>query len=178
MLANVMTVQMGWFMAMCGGCVLVFGDGRGAPLRTSSWPGSTAFFLLCVLSRLLNRPTVFHVPVPRICAIPVNSGTHTSAPVQLMSDMGLTSEDVGIKINNRKILTELMGSLGIPEEKFAPTCVLIDKLEKVPVEALQSDMQELGLSTETVSTLLDLIQDASLEGPSCLSAVFGPPPRT
>ena len=38
---------------------------------------------------------------------------------------------IGIKINSRGILKEVMEKLGVPEEKFAATCVLVDKLEKV-----------------------------------------------
>eukprot|EP00667_Euglena_gracilis_P009901 EG_transcript_10079 len=85
-----------------------------------------------------------------------------AAVVKCLRDLGLSSTDVGIKINNRKVLTELMASLSVPEEKFAATCVLIDKLEKVPLEALEADMQQLGLAKETVQALLDLIQDATL----------------
>ena len=45
--------------------------------------------------------------------------------------VGLTSADVGIKVNSRGVLAEVLASLGVPPEKFAATCVLVDKLEKV-----------------------------------------------
>jgi len=86
-----------------------------------------------------------------------------AAVVQCLRDLGLSSTDVGIKVNNRKILTELMASLAVPEEKFAATCVLVDKLEKVPLDDLEADMRDLGLSRETVSSLLALINDASID---------------
>lgn len=37
----------------------------------------------------------------------------------------------GIKVNSRGVLAEVMSSLGVPQDKFAATCVLVDKLEKV-----------------------------------------------
>ena len=46
-----------------------------------------------------------------------------SATVALMKEMGLGAEDVGIKINSRKILTGLMMKYDIPEANWAPTCV-------------------------------------------------------
>jgi len=46
---------------------------------------------------------------------------------------GLSSDDVGIKVNSRGVIGEVLGSLGVPEEKFAATCVLVDKLEKVGI---------------------------------------------
>jgi histidyl-tRNA synthetase len=79
--------------------------------------------------------------------------------------MGITSSDVGIKINSRKILTGLMAALGVPEDKFAPTCVLIDKLEKVPLDAIQGDLEALGLTREIVLELVDSLQ---VRHPFCL----------
>ena len=81
-----------------------------------------------------------------------------SAIVTSFKDMGIGPEDVGIKINSRKILTGLMGSLGVPEDKFAPTCVLIDKLEKIPLDAIQGDLKELGLTREVVEELVSSLQ--------------------
>lgn len=37
----------------------------------------------------------------------------------------------GIKVNSRGVLGEVLAALGVPESKFAATCVLVDKLEKV-----------------------------------------------
>ena len=38
---------------------------------------------------------------------------------------------IGIKVNSRGVLGEVLAALGVPAEKFAATCVLVDKLEKV-----------------------------------------------
>ena len=54
-----------------------------------------------------------------------------SAMVTFFQNVGLSSEDVGIKVNSRMVIGEVLTELGIPEEKFAATCVLVDKLEKV-----------------------------------------------
>jgi len=54
-----------------------------------------------------------------------------SAMVAFFENVGLTSDDVGIKVNSRMVIAEVLTSLNVPEEKFAATCVLVDKLEKV-----------------------------------------------
>ena len=54
-----------------------------------------------------------------------------SAMVTFFERVGITSDDVGIKVNSRLVIGEVLAELGIPEEKFAATCVLVDKLEKV-----------------------------------------------
>lgn len=66
---------------------------------------------------------------------------------------------MGIKINSRKILLGLLTKLGVPEDNFAATCVLIDKLEKVPLEAVQSELNSLGLTPEIVN---DLVQSLAM----------------
>jgi histidyl-tRNA synthetase len=53
-----------------------------------------------------------------------------SAAVSFLKSVGLTAADVGIKLSTRAVLSELFGSLGVPAEKFASTCVLVDKLDK------------------------------------------------
>ena len=59
-----------------------------------------------------------------------------SAMVTFFKRVGLTSDDVGIKVNSRGVIGEVLGGLGVPEEKFAATCVLVDKLEKVSWDSM------------------------------------------
>lgn len=87
-----------------------------------------------------------------------------SAMVSFFQSVGLTSDDVGIKVNSRLVISEVLAELQIPPEKFAPTCVLIDKLEKVPLDAIQSDLEELGLERSVVERLLTVMSgDNSLD---------------
>ena len=51
-----------------------------------------------------------------------------SAAVSFMRSVGLTASDVGIKLSTRTVLSEILSSIGVPDEKFASTCVLVDKL--------------------------------------------------
>jgi len=43
---------------------------------------------------------------------------------------------------------EVARSIGVPDDKFAATCVLVDKLDKVKIEDIQGDMEALGLEKE------------------------------
>mmetsp|Transcript_19813 Transcript_19813/g.28042 ORF Transcript_19813/g.28042 Transcript_19813/m.28042 type:complete len:507 (+) Transcript_19813:129-1649(+) len=87
-----------------------------------------------------------------------------SAMVTFFENVGITSEDVGIKVNSRLVIGEVLTELGIPEEKFAATCVLVDKLEKVPIDAIQGDLEELGLDKSVVEKLLDVLTNKSIDG--------------
>jgi len=85
------------------------------------------------------------------------------AMVTFFQRVGLSSEDVGIKVNSRLVISEVLTELGIPEDLFAATCVLVDKLEKVPIDAIQDDLNELGLEKSVVEKLLKVLTNNSLE---------------
>jgi histidyl-tRNA synthetase len=86
-----------------------------------------------------------------------------SAMVTFFRNVGLTSEDVGIKVNSRMVIGEVLTELQIPPEKFAATCVLVDKLEKVPLDAIQGDLEELGLTRAVVEKLTDILTVKSID---------------
>lgn len=87
-----------------------------------------------------------------------------SAMVTFFKNVGITSEDVGIKVNSRLVIGEILTELGIPEDKFAATCVLVDKLEKVPLDAIQGDLEELGLDRSVVEKLTEVLTVKSVDG--------------
>jgi histidyl-tRNA synthetase len=86
-----------------------------------------------------------------------------SAMVTFFKNVGLTSDDVGIKVNSRLVIGEVLTELGIPPEKFAATCVLVDKLEKVPLDAIQGDLEELGLDRSVVEKLTEVLTLGSID---------------
>lgn len=96
------------------------------------------------------------------------------AMVSFFRSVGLTSGDVGIKVSSRHVIGEVLDELGIPEDKFAATCVLIDKLEKVPLDAIRSDLAELGLSVATVERLTTVLTYDTIES---LASVLPPNSR-
>jgi histidyl-tRNA synthetase len=87
-----------------------------------------------------------------------------SAMVTFFKSVGLTSDDVGIKVNSRLVIGEVLTELGIPAEKFAATCVLVDKLEKVPLDAIQGDLEEIGLDRSVVEKLTKVLTVDSIDG--------------
>ena len=93
-----------------------------------------------------------------------------AAITTFFSRVGISSDDVGIKVNSRAVLAEVLSTLGVPDDKFAATCVLLDKLEKVPVAAVKGDMEALGLTEDMIQKLLDTMAMKDLDA---LEAVLG-----
>jgi histidyl-tRNA synthetase len=68
--------------------------------------------------------------------------------------VGLSSQDVGIKVSSRKVLQRVLAAAGVEEGKFGPVCVVVDKMEKLPKEKVVAALEELGLSTSAVDRIL------------------------
>ena len=65
--------------------------------------------------------------------------------------------NVTIKVNNRKILDEIMSSSQIPEELRNKTILILDKLEKFGLQEVKKELTELGLSETEITKLLKFI---------------------
>ena len=55
------------------------------------------------------------------------------------------------------MLSELLTSIGVPDEKFASTCVLVDKLDKLPEEEVRKALLEQGLPEDSAEKLLNTL---------------------
>ncbi len=69
---------------------------------------------------------------------------------------------MGIRVNSRGVLSELLTGMGVPEQNHAATCILIDKLPKMAVEELQSEAKELNLGEGVLQKLIEVVRNGSL----------------
>ena len=90
--------------------------------------------------------------------------TEISADAELISvlvtffeEVGLTSGDIVIKISSRKVLEEVLGNLGVKGDQFAQTCIIVDKMGKLPSEIIEEQLSELGHSSEVVSSIQSVL---------------------
>lgn len=73
-----------------------------------------------------------------------------------------------IKINNRKVLAGMAEAAGIPDKMIDMT-VAIDKLDKIGIEGVRKEMQERGISDESIATIENILTIKTLTD---LKAVF------
>jgi len=106
-----------------------------------------------------------------------------SIMVHFFKSVGLSSNDLVVRISSRKVLEEVLGSLGIDGDGFTKTCIIVDKMEKLPPEVIANQLSEIGINSEAISkiqrvlsirSLDDLIQnlDDQSEAVSELSVLF------
>ena len=70
-----------------------------------------------------------------------------------LEGVGLTEEDVVIRVSSRKVLEEALGSLGIEGDAFAQTCIIVDKMDKLSPEVINEQLTELGHSPKVISKI-------------------------
>ncbi|XP_049848618.1 uncharacterized protein LOC126315408 [Schistocerca gregaria] len=81
----------------------------------------------------------------------------------LLSRLGLSSKDVGIKINSRRVLQQVLEPLGVVGDKFAPVCVIVDKLDKLTPEQVHADLCALGIGPEVIQKIKEILDINNLE---------------
>ena len=87
-----------------------------------------------------------------------------SAAVEFFKSCGITSEDVGIKVNSRKVMQSMLTINDVPDEIFAPTCVILDKLDKIGAEAVVKELTEtLGLPRDTAENVVKTLSCKTVE---------------
>jgi ATP phosphoribosyltransferase regulatory subunit HisZ len=73
-----------------------------------------------------------------------------AAVVSFMRRVGLSSEDVGLRLSSRRVLAAVLQRYGVPDDSFAQVCVVVDKLEKLPKEDVQQQLAALGVTPDAV----------------------------
>jgi len=86
-----------------------------------------------------------------------------SVLAHFFDSVGLGSEDLVIRISSRKVLEEVLGSLGIEGDTFAQTCVIVDKMDKLPADVIEAQLGELGLSPDAISKIRSVLGLTDLE---------------
>ena len=86
--------------------------------------------------------------------------TEISADAELISvlvtffeGIGLTAKDIVIRVSSRKVLEEVLGSLGLEGDIFAQTCIIVDKMGKLSSDVIEDQLSDLGHDSKVVTTI-------------------------
>ncbi|KAM2045099.1 hypothetical protein ACFX1T_009340 [Malus domestica] len=85
-----------------------------------------------------------------------------SSIVTFFKRVGITASDVGFKVSSRKVLQEVLRRYSIPEALFGKVCIIIDKIEKIPVDDIKNELKSAGVSEEAIEQLLQVLSIKSL----------------
>jgi histidyl-tRNA synthetase len=76
--------------------------------------------------------------------------------------IGLTSETVKLKINNRHLMEAVFNRLGIPTEIAPSVLKMIDKIDKLPAAVWDEKVLELGLSSSQLDQIKSVLGNSEL----------------
>ncbi len=65
------------------------------------------------------------------------------ATIDYLRDVGLSPQDIVVKVSSRKMLKGVMRSIGIPDEKIEPLYALLDKKNKLPIDTFEKTLADL-----------------------------------
>ena len=97
-------------------------------------------------------------------------GELLSVLVSFFQRVGLNADDLAISISSRKVLEEVLGSLGISGDAFAATCIIVDKMDKLPAEVIEQQLSEQGLDSSAISVIQSTLGLSDLDS---LAAALG-----
>ncbi|CAE7898441.1 unnamed protein product [Symbiodinium microadriaticum] len=95
-----------------------------------------------------------------------------SAITSFFEHVGITSKEVGIKVNSRKVLGAVLKNSGVPDERFTETCVVIDKQDKIGAEAVVKELTEkIGLDQAVAQRIVNATAAKTLDEFASLAGV-------
>lgn len=81
-----------------------------------------------------------------------------------LREFGLTSEDFRARVSDRRVLSALLGVLGVSEEELPAAFAVIDKLERQPREkAVETLAGATGLDAAQAGHVLETVASATLD---------------
>jgi histidyl-tRNA synthetase len=73
--------------------------------------------------------------------------------VDYLRDIGLSGEDIQVRISSRRLLAAILKGIGIPEESLDSLYVLLDKKRKLPEETFRELLQEQVLDHQHIEQI-------------------------
>ena len=119
-----------------------------------------------------------HPPAPQFFFPQFHPTPHTppqllAAIVTFFKKVGITSADVGIKINSRRVLSAILAMYGVTGDKFAEVCVIVDKLDKIGPDATVELLMASPGPALGDDAAKKIVQSLSLKSIKELSALTG-----
>jgi histidyl-tRNA synthetase len=87
-----------------------------------------------------------------------------------LREIGLTTDDIVVKISSRKLLAVLLGSLGIPDTQFEALYALLDKRAKLPTDTFNELLHEQVDDPDVANRILQLMD---ITDPVSIDKIFG-----
>lgn len=97
------------------------------------------------------------------CDIDIIGSSSISAETELIHTtakalLSLGIKDFTVKINDRKILRELLLGMGFEEDDLSSVCVTFDKLDKIGADGVEAELREKNFNDSAISRFAEIIK--------------------
>ncbi len=82
-----------------------------------------------------------------------------STVCEILEKLGF--QDFTVRINDRKLLSEILNKFGISEDKHTDALIAIDKLDKIGIDGVSEELESRGIQTEKGDDLIKFFRDSS-----------------
>ena len=83
--------------------------------------------------------------------------------IEVMRTLGLTANDVLARVSDRRLLTGILGSIGITAEQMPSVFSVADKLGREPRESLEARLRTAGISPDRIASVFDTLAVTELD---------------
>ncbi len=99
------------------------------------------------------------------CDIDIIGDNSINAEMELIAATTAALESIGfdgftVRINDRRILTDMILSAGFAAEDVMSVCIIFDKLDKIGLDGVKAELLEKEYAPETVEKFMAIIADA------------------
>lgn len=81
----------------------------------------------------------------------------------------LNVDKFAIRINDRRILKSVILSCGFSEQEFDNVCIILDKLDKIGMSGIETELNAKEYNTDSIKRLMNALTDINLSGTKCLN---------
>ena len=82
--------------------------------------------------------------------------------ISASEEMGLTSKDIKVFINDRRILNSILSQINVPNAIHSEVLIIMDKRDKISSESMDNLLEKLGLSRKQVLQLNEYLLESDL----------------
>ncbi len=98
------------------------------------------------------------------CDIDIIGDKSVKAEKELIAATTSALEAIGfdgfkVRINDRRILTDMIVGAGFEADEVASVCIIFDKLDKIGIEGVHSELKEKGYDENVINKFVEIIKD-------------------
>jgi histidyl-tRNA synthetase len=93
-----------------------------------------------------------------------------AAAIEMMRAFGLHPDDVRARVSDRRLLTAVLGSVGVAEEQLSEVFAAVDKVDRMPAADFHAQLLRAGVGEPLSRRVRELVTASNLEA---LESEFG-----